>query len=184
MANPEHEERLDCLDKVSVLAYRLGITVFSVALLLLSLVYILCLFNIDITDTWGERGRFLMAIAAALCAATLHVYDKHVRAIISWSSWIGLVLLILFPELQWLYSGFLFVTFSGIAFKESYCFKLKALTAVPLLLILSVLMLWMKEPTLLAILLGISGGIFTILSVKKWQMPLHFDIGNKEKYQI
>ncbi len=35
MANPEHIEKLDAVDVISVVAYRMGISLFPVALLLL-----------------------------------------------------------------------------------------------------------------------------------------------------
>ena len=30
----------------------------------------------------------------------------------------------------------------------------------------------------------ISGLLLAVLSIQKWRMPLHFDIGDKTKYQI
>ncbi|MEZ9835053.1 hypothetical protein AB4341_16120, partial [Vibrio breoganii] len=62
--------------------------------------------------------------------------------------------------------------------------RVKGLNLVPLLLISSVLVLWMKEPTILAPLVGLSGFIFAVLAIEKWKMPLHFDIDKKDNYEI
>ncbi|GEA59839.1 membrane protein [Vibrio comitans NBRC 102076] len=184
MANPEHKEQLDGLDKISVVSYRLGITLFALSLLSLFSAELLCVLELETAPVLREWSINFIAVSAALSAANIHVYDKKVRAIIAWSSWIGLALFIVLPSKEWLYIGFIFITFSGIALKESYCFKVKGLNLVPLLLILSVLVLWMKEPTILAALVGLSGLIYTVLAIEKWKMPLHFDIGNKANYEI
>ncbi|GAB7220292.1 DUF2301 domain-containing membrane protein [Vibrio comitans] len=184
MANPEHKEQLDGLDKISVVSYRLGITLFALSLLSLFSAELLCVFERETAPVLRGWSINLIAVSAALSAANIHVYDKKVRTIIAWSSWLGLALFIVLPTKEWLYIGFMFITFSGIALKESYCFKVKGLNLVPLLLILSVLVLWMKEPTILAALSGLSGLIYAVLAIEKWKMPLHFDIGNKANYEI
>ncbi|PMO31187.1 hypothetical protein BCT07_17615 [Vibrio breoganii] len=184
MANPEHKEHLDGLDKVSVVCYRLGITLFALSLLTLFSAELLCVLEMETAPLLREWSINGIAVSSALSAANIHVYDKKVRAIIAWSSWIGLALFIVLPTKEWLYIGFIFITFSGIALKESYCFKVKGLNLVPLLLISSVLVLWMKEPTILAPLVGLSGFIFAVLAIEKWKMPLHFDIGKKDNYEI
>ncbi|GEA50036.1 membrane protein [Vibrio inusitatus NBRC 102082] len=184
MANPEHKEQLDGLDKISVVSYRLGITLFALSLLSLFSAELLCVLEVKFAPFLREWSLNLIAVSAALSAANIHVYDKKIRSIITWSSWIGLTLFIVIPTKEWLYLGFMFITFSGIALKESYCFKVKGLNLIPLLLILSVLVLWMKEPTILAPLAGLSGLIYALLAIEKWKMPLHFDIGKKANYQI
>ncbi|PML61727.1 hypothetical protein BCT73_01310 [Vibrio breoganii] len=184
MANPEHKEHLDGLDKISVVCYRLGITLFALSLLTLFSAELLCVLEMETAPLLREWSINGIAVSSALSAANIHVYDKKVRALIAWSSWIGLALFIVLPTKEWLYIGFMFITFSGIALKESYCFKVKGLNLVPLLLISSVLVLWMKEPTILAPLVGLSGFIFAVLAIAKWKMPLHFDIGNKANYDI
>ncbi|MEZ9864634.1 DUF2301 domain-containing membrane protein [Vibrio breoganii] len=184
MANPEHKEHLDGLDKVSVVCYRLGITLFALSLLTLFSAELLCVLEMETAPLLREWSINGIAVSSALSAANIHVYDKKVRAIIAWSSWIGLALFIVLPTKEWLYIGFIFITFSGIALKESYCFKVKGLNLVPLLLISSVLVLWMKEPAILVPLAGVSGFIYAVLAIEKWKMPLHFDIGKKDNYEI
>ncbi|ANO33062.1 hypothetical protein A6E01_07510 [Vibrio breoganii] len=184
MANPEHKEHLDGLDKISVVSYRSGITLFALSLLALFSAELLCVLEMETAPLLREWSIKCIAVSAALSAANIHVYDKKVRALIAWSSWLGLALFIVLPTKEWLYIGFMFITFSGIALKESYCFKVKGLNLVPLLLISSVLVLWMKEPTILAPLAGLSGFIYAVLAIEKWKMPLHFDIGKKASYEI
>lgn len=184
MANPEHKEHLDGLDKISVVCYRLGITLFALSLLTLFSAELLCVLEMETAPLLREWSINGIAVSSALSAANIHVYDKKVRAIIAWSSWIGLALFIVLPTKEWLYIGFIFITFSGIALKESYCFKVKGLNLVPLLLISSVLVLWMKEPAILVPLAGVSGFIYAVLAIEKWKMPLHFDIGKKDNYEI
>ena len=51
-----------------------------------------------------------------------------------------------------------------------------------------VAVLWFSfvfEQTLLTQIFSvICGVLLLILSIQKWRMPLHFDIGDKEKYQV
>lgn len=186
MANPEHQEKLDQLDMLSVCMYRTGISLFPFALLsyVLLLVNRLNDFNhipISITTSLS-----LLGIANALCAANLHVYDKRVRAIITYSGWLGLLLslVLINSHYLWLAQGFMFITFSGIALKESFCFKVAGLKITPILLSLAVLMMAMMQWMIVVVLLVITSLIFAFLAHAKWRMPLHFDIGNKALYQI
>ncbi|MEF1338189.1 hypothetical protein REH81_15615, partial [Vibrio rotiferianus] len=97
MANTEYQETLDLLDKLSVCLYRLGITLFAVALLCFSIIV-----SGAITSSLFVYQASLIAlcVASALSAANIHVYNKHVRAAISWASWIGLVLMVSDLEFQ------------------------------------------------------------------------------------
>lgn len=186
MAETEHVAQLDAFDRLSVCLYRLGITVFSVALIALSVWYLLPLSSY--TPSTGSQYWLLifLMIGSALSAANVHVYNKYVRAVIAWASWIGLVLFCTDMELQrvWLSLGFFCVTFSGIALKESFCFKVLGLKLVPLLLAMSIGLLALNLSFYAAVIFFFSGIILMYLSIKKWRMPLHFDIGNKANYQI
>ncbi len=97
MANTEHQETLDFLDKLSVCLYRAGISVFAIALVGLA----------ALESQWldGVDGRYravfaVFAIAGAMSASNIHVYSKSVRTIISWSGWIGVILMVCDPELN------------------------------------------------------------------------------------
>ncbi|OED51419.1 hypothetical protein BEI46_04285 [Aliivibrio fischeri] len=187
MASIDHIEKLDALDKLSVVTYRTGITLFGITLIVFSLAIADDIgFILIKNDYLMELALALFAVSSAMSAANLHVYDKKVRLIITWSAWIGLVLLITIDSeiLAWLPIGFLCVCFSGIALKESFCFKVIGLKAIPFLLCISILMLAIEVWLIAIICLFLSGVIFIFLAIQKWKMPLHFDIGNKANYQI
>ncbi|MUK60413.1 hypothetical protein GNP81_12495 [Aliivibrio fischeri] len=187
MASIDHIEKLDALDKLSVVTYRTGLTLFGITLIVFSLAIADDIgFILIKNDYLMELALALFAVSSAMSAANLHVYDKKVRLIITWSAWIGLVLLITIDSeiLAWLPIGFLCVCFSGIALKESFCFKVIGLKAIPFLLCISILMLAIEVWLIAIICLFLSGVIFIFLAIQKWKMPLHFDIGNKANYQI
>jgi uncharacterized integral membrane protein len=188
MANPEHEEILDKLDELSVFVYRSGITLFGVSLLLMAvgLSNHLGFITLDIPELFLPVITTLIGLSGAMCCANLHVYDKKIRMIITWSSWIGLVLLLLFAGtgFQWIGLGFIFVSFSGIAVKEAFCFKVPGLRSMPWLLCLTVILMALNQHFVTILLLVMSAGVMLFLSVAKWRMPLHFDIGDKSNYQV
>ncbi len=186
MANTEHIETLDRLDQLSVCLYRFGITLFSLALLCYSLVALNLASIISVPESIHWPIVFAICASAALSAANVHVYSKHVRAIIVWASWVGLLIMIYaaYSGVYWLALGFVFVTFSGIALKESFCFKVYGLKLVPILLATNTLLIMLEQWNGVAICSAISGVIMLYLSVQKWRMPLHFDIGNKANYEI
>lgn len=183
MADTDYKETLDCLDKLSVCLYRTGISVFALSLMGFSLIVF------GWSDALSEYYRsvlVMIGVAAAFSAATIHVYSKPVRLAISWSSWVGLVFMISDADLSrvWLPLGFIFVTFSGIALKESYCFKVPGLKLVPILLAVSVLALSLKWESIAALAMLLAGASMGYLAIAKWRMPLHFDIGIKAKYEV
>lgn len=183
MANPEYKETLDGLDKLGVCLYRIGISLFSLSILLLAGALSGKIEGlIGFTDT----ALLMIAASAALCAANIHVYSKHVRAAISWSAWIGLALMISDPEQvrTGMSLGFIFITFSGIALKESFCFKVFGLKAVPVLLAISAFAIWFEQPMIASAALAFSSLVMGYLSFAKWRMPLHFDIGIKSNYEV
>jgi hypothetical protein len=73
---------------------------------------------------------------------------------------------------------------SAFALKEQFCFQLKALRLVPVFLGISAFALWLEVVVLSAPLLGLTGLIYARLALAKATMPLHFDIGDKSKYQV
>ncbi|GAK83684.1 arabinose efflux permease [Vibrio ponticus] len=181
MANPEYQETLDTLDKLSVCLYRTGISVFSLALIGLATT-LSGLVPID----WLPMTLLVTCVATAMSAANLHVYNKLVRTIIVWVAWIGILLMLSDGQQSniWLSLGFLFITFSGIALKESFCFKVMGLKLVPLLLASTVLLLWLDLTLYAAVLMMVASLIMGYLSYQKWRMPLHFDIGIKANYEV
>ncbi|MGF1696437.1 DUF2301 domain-containing membrane protein [Vibrio kyushuensis] len=186
MANTEHQEELDQFDKLSVVAYRTGISLFSISLAWYCVIGFVELSWGDLPSTFLFNPAILFVISAALSSANLHVYDKNIRAVITWSSWIGIVLftVLINSDFAWVAYGFIFVTFSGIALKESFCFNVFGLKLIPILLLLTTLFMAIEAWLVCFGLTAICALIFSYLALKKWQMPLHFDIGNKANYQI
>ncbi|HHF2919737.1 MULTISPECIES: DUF2301 domain-containing membrane protein [Vibrio] len=183
MANTEHQESLDFLDILSVCLYRLGISVFAFGLIAMT---ISGLHLIEGAAFYDRNVLLLIAIAGVLTAANIHVYSKTVRTVISWSTWVGLLFMVSDPDLSrvWLSLGFVFVTFSGVALKESFCFKVPGLKAVPVLLAIATFAFCFEILTVANIATGLSGLIMGFLSISKWRMPLHFDIGIKANYEV
>lgn len=186
MADPDFVEKLDVLDKISVSLYRLGISLFSLCLLLYSLILFSKAGWLGTLVSFEHYIIVGLCVSSALSAANIHVYSKAVRAVIAWSSWIGVVIMASQPTELFFAAGlgFLFVTFSGIALKESFCFRVIGLKFIPLFLapatFLIISQLWLAA----GLLLLVSSFILSYLSVQKWKMPLHFDIGKKSNYQI
>ncbi|WP_052772130.1 DUF2301 domain-containing membrane protein [Vibrio mexicanus] len=125
-------------------------------------------------------------VASLLIAGNLHVYNKRVRYIITSSGWIGVALMaiLLSTNQLWVAYGFMFVCLSGVALKESFCFKVVGLKLVPLLLMVAVAGFALNRPVWSIVVLVIACAILGYLAYEKWKMPLHFDIGNKANYQI
>ncbi len=80
--------------------------------------------------------------------------------------------------------GAALATLAGLAFKEQFCFAIPGIRAVPLLLPL----LWLLELAGIgwaaALVALVCGALLCLLALAKWRMPLHFDIGDKGRYQI
>ena len=55
---------------------------------------------------------------------------------------------------------------------------------MPVLLALSLIPLLGRWDLAAALLLGLSGLIYGAMAVAKTRMPLHFDIGDKSRYQV
>lgn len=185
MADTEYQETLDVLDKVSVCFYRSGITLFALCCLLLAAIEGLKMTDFALMSMLKTSSVWLFAVSAALTGGNIHVYSKSVRAVIKASAWCGIVLLLIVtqPTWQWLALGTLFVGFSAIALKESFCFQVPGLKLVPLLLIAAVVLMFVQIHWAVALVMALTGIIMGYLALAKWKMPLHFDIGIKANYQ-
>ena len=130
--------------------------------------------------------------STALAVADLHLYDKRVRWVVGASGWAGAALSFVGLGLggvagTWIAHaglGFLFVALSALALKERFCFRIPGLRAVPLLLAVSLVPLLAGRPAPAAVVLFAAGAVFALLAVAKARMPLHFDVGNKDAYQV
>lgn len=187
MADPHHIEELDGLDRLTVRLYRSGIALSAVGLLLAAAVY-----GAGQDEAWGRATWTLVLAGAALCIADMHLYAKHIRWVIGASGWLGAVLVFgadaatepLQPWVRFAGVGFVFVSLSGFALKEQFCFRIPLLRAVPLLLAASLVPLLAGIGWAAAALLGVAGLVYGALAVAKMRMPLHFDVGDKSKYQV
>lgn len=178
MANPEIESELDGIDRLSVCLYRLGL---SLAALLLLCRGVSLLIGQDIL----AHGTWLTAlvVGCGLCGSCLHIYDKRIRFLLQGFAWAGLMLAAGgAPDA--LVLGAALAILSGLAFKEQFCFAIPGIRLLPMLLPL----LWLLEGLRLgwaaALVALASGVLLSLLSLAKWRMPLHFDIGDRSRYQL
>lgn len=194
MANPEHVPLLDGFDRLTVVLYRLGIAFAAVGLVAVSAVHIgrallLAPPSWALPLTWGAT-----LAAVALSAANLHLYDKRIRWVLAGSTPLGLVLFALgeaLPATWWLIwplqvagMGFVFVTLSGIALKERFCFRIPGLRLVPVFLAGGLIPVLIDWPIGIAVAYAPAALVVGWLAVAKWTQPLHFDVGDKSRYAV
>jgi len=168
MADPHIRSPLAFLDKLPVSIYRLGFIVAAPGVALLAY---------DL-----EMGYFTLLTAAVMCASSLHLYLKSFRLLLQAATWIAL-LCHLFGYAELALGGVL-LTLGGLCFKEYFCFRVPTLNFMPIF----VALLWLgyvaQVTLLLQMMSVICALLLTILFIQKCRMPLHFDIGDKTKYQI
>ena len=168
MADPHIKPEMDWLDYTTVLVYRLGFTLAIPSILLLP---------------WHTPypAQALSFVAAAMCASSLHIYMKNFRLFLQGATWGGLICFVLgFPFIG---LGGAFITLGGLCFKEYFCFKVPGLRAQPLILAALWYALALQLTLPAQILAALSALLFAVTAVAKWRMPLHFDIGDKSKYE-
>ncbi|PWI31928.1 hypothetical protein DI392_18020 [Vibrio albus] len=169
MADPHIKPEMDRLDYLSVILYRSGFVLAFASVLLLP-------WRLDFPIT---EVTFL---AAMLCASSLHIYMKTFRILLQMATWVGMICFIMgFPMFG---LGGAFMTLGGLCYKEYFCFKVPGLQLQPLILAGLWLALFFEYSLLAKGLALVAGILLLIVSVAKWRMPLHFDIGDKSKYQI
>lgn len=182
MADPHHQEVLDGFDRATVTLYRSGIGVAAVGL---------GVHAASLATGAALPGRWLVLAGVAAIAADLHLYDKRIRWVFGAAAWTGVVLGALPAPGGWLGEllgdaglGFLYVTLSGVALKEQFCFRLPLMQAVPVLLASSLVPLVLGAALPAAALSAGAALLLGTLALAKWRMPLHFDIGDRSRYQI
>lgn len=181
MADPHHVEPLDGFDRGTVMAYRAGIAVCGLATAGLAAAHA--------TGAADVLARVGLVLGVALVGAHLHLYDRRIRWVIVGSAWLGAVLLFAGHVLGngWVGDtglGFAFVALSGVALKERFCFRLPLVVGVPLLLASALVPLRLGLGPPAAALLGAGAGLLLLLAVAKARMPLHFDIGDRSRYEV
>ncbi|MDP8171280.1 DUF2301 domain-containing membrane protein [Pasteurella skyensis] len=168
MADPHIKSPMDIWDTLTVIIYRSGFILAGIMVLLLP---------------YQPQIAYLgILVSAIFCASSLHIYLKHFRLLLQFASWIALLCHIL--DLPALALGGALVTLGGLAFKEYFCFKVPLLNLQPLFVALLWFSIQLNILPATQVISVIVGGLFIILAIQKWQMPLHFDIGDKTKYQV
>jgi uncharacterized integral membrane protein len=186
MADPHHVAELDAFDVFTVRIYRSGLSVGALGLLLLGGALFLDA-TVYVAPAW-----VIVFIGTALSIANMHLYDKRIRWLISAVGWLGGALMMVavhVPEALWTWvfhagAGFVFVSMSGFALKEQFCFKIKFLYAFPVVLAGSLIPRLAEQGQIAGLMLMLAGSLYGVLAMAKMRMPLHFDIGNKAAYQI
>jgi uncharacterized integral membrane protein len=80
--------------------------------------------------------------------------------------------------------AFFYAGASMFAVKEYFCFRVPGLPLMPLLLGAALLLRWGGMQAAEGVFLAAAGLLYAWLSIAKWKMPLHFDIGDKSMYKI
>lgn len=168
MADPHIQSPMDAWDYLTVIIYRSGFVLATLMLLLL--------------PYQPEIASLGLLVAGTMLASSLHLYAKSFRLIFQFSAWIGLLCYLFnFPLLA---LGAMLLVIGGLSYKEYFCFRVFGLNFQPIF----VAILWgavaLEWQFLVYVLSAISGLLLLVLSIQKWRMPLHFDIGDKTKYQI
>jgi len=186
MANPEHTPEMEPLDKLTVVLYRSGLSLFALTTLLEAAEL---LAGVRILGAWHLP---LIAAAAATASANIHLYDPRFRWFFPLMSWLGLTVLAfalpvqspeLVRQLSVLSLAFFYAGASMFAVKEYFCFRIPGLPLMPLLLGTAALLRWGGMAGAEGVFLAAAGLLYAWLTVAKWRMPLHFDIGDKSMYK-
>ncbi|KHT65328.1 membrane protein [Photobacterium gaetbulicola] len=169
MADPHIQCDLDLLDKLTVILYRTALSASAVILSILA---------------WEvETGTTALVIAAILATTTVHIYDKRFRWLILGSALFAVTWLLagLWAPLA---LGAALFSFSALAIKEYFCFQIKPLLLTPLALAGFWFCLVLNQNQI-SIAFSMTGAILlAVAAFSKWRMPMHYDIGDKTKYQI
>ena len=168
MADPHIRSPMDLWDCLTVILYRCGFSLATVMLFLL--------------PYRPETAHAGLLISGVMLASSLHLYLKSFRLIFQFSAWLGLLCEIF--GLSLLASGAMLLVIGGLSYKEYFCFKVPGLNLQPFLVALlwsSLAFDWTLSVRILSLLCGV---LLALLTVRKWRMPLHFDIGDKTKYQV
>ncbi|ELR65774.1 Arabinose efflux permease [Photobacterium marinum] len=169
MADPHIKSDIDRLDWLTVILYR-GALTFSAAVM-------------SVIAWEADFATPALVIAALIAANTVHIYDKRFRLLIAGSSLFAAILMIagLWNPLA---LGAALFTFSALAIKEYFCFKLKLLMLTPLTLAGFWFCLVFGQAQI-SIAFSMSGAILlAVAAFSKWRMPIHYDIGDKSRYEI
>ncbi|MGF1873073.1 DUF2301 domain-containing membrane protein [Photobacterium indicum] len=169
MADPHIKCELDGLDKLTVLLYRCALTFSAIIMSIVA---------------WEPTFAIpALVIAALIASSTVHIYDKRFRWLIQGSGLFAAIWLIS-GLWQPLALGAALFAFSALAIKEYFCFQLKILMLTPIALAGFWFCLVFGQEHI-SIAFSMSGSILlAVTAFSKWRMPLHYDIGDKTRYQV
>ena len=168
MADPHIQSPMDFWDYLTVSIYRSGFVLATVMMLLLPYA--------------AEIAQQGFLIAGVMLASSVHLYLKPYRYVFQFAVWIGLLCQIF--GLPLLAFGAMLFVIGGLSYKEYFCFRIFGLNAQPIFVAILWFVFVFEQALLVRIFSIIIGILLLILSIQKWRMPLHFDIGDKTKYQI
>lgn len=196
MADPQHVTELDDFDSGTVRVYRSSIAVGAATLLLAGAVHIAGGVGGEveaIARAWVPLVWTLFVYGTGAVVVHLHLYARKIRWVVHVLAWSGVVLLtasnaVSGDALQfWLQRagiGFLFATWSAVALKEQFCFRLPWMRLVPWFLAATLAPLCADAWLPAGLLLVASGALLTLLASAKQRQPLHYDIGDKARYEV
>lgn len=168
MADPHIRSPMDGWDYLTVIIYRLGFVLAAVMLFLF--------------PYYAETAYVGLLLSGVMLASCVHLYLKSFRLVFQFAAWVGLLCAVFhFPLLA---IGAMLLVIGGLSYKEYFCFRIFGLNFQPIFAALLWFSLVFQGQIFVQILSIIMGILLTILSIQKWRMPLHFDIGDKSKYQI
>tara|TARA_R110001583_G_scaffold60713_2_gene180130 strand:+ start:19323 stop:19871 length:549 start_codon:yes stop_codon:yes gene_type:complete len=181
VADTKIKENLTLLDTISILSYRTGMVLMAISLIGLALQQLYY-------PVWYKHGLVWIALSVFLLAANLHIYNKNFRYILVTIAWAGVWLV----SLSFIISGLvvahlslaaLLICCAGVSYKESICFSLTLLKVNPLLFIALFYCVVFSLPLWAAIFAILSAILTAYMIYKKLRMPLHYDLGARNKYQ-
>lgn len=187
MASPDHTPNMEPLDRLTVVLYRSGLSLFALSTVLEAA---------ELLSGQPLLGRWhlpITAAAAGLASANIHLYDVRFRWFFPLISWIGFIILsfalpVQSPEIKAtltvLSLAFFYAGGAMFAIKEYFCFRIPGLPLMPLLLGGAILFRCSHFIVGEGICLTVAGLLYVWMTWAKWRMPLHVDIGDKSMYQI
>ncbi|MEC6813578.1 DUF2301 domain-containing membrane protein [Photobacterium toruni] len=169
MADPHIKCELDILDKLTVILYRTAFTLAAIIMMVIG--------------TEPHAATPFLIVVALLASTTVHIYDKRFRWLIQGA---GLFAAIWFIAGLWqpLALGAALFVFSALSIKEYFCFQVKILLLTPLALAGFWFCLIFNVMNIAIGLAMVGAALLAFAAFSKWRMPLHFDIGDKSRYQV
>ena len=205
MADPHIQSELTQFDKISIVLYRLGISLMSISMVSGALFFLFSQKPILLEHRFISIVFVLFLVSVGMSSFFLHLYVRSILRFIQSSFLISLIVVLtiqwtqdqsyllslaqekgLIGKISTLGFGFLLLASSAIAAKEAFCFKLKEGYIYAFLtmgLFFPLLFFIPQNLKLILTIYIINALMLSLLAIRKLSMPLHYDIGDKSKYQ-